>query len=208
MKMILVIVIILICSCKAHEGFQYDMPTYTNYASPFDLVENDKVHDGEIEDLVTEFELIARDLNYPLDGYSIYTKQMDLNSSTSHLLGQCQIYGNDRLVIVDTNFWAKASIDSKRALVFHELGHCYLNRGHRINYYQGPYAHYDRGLIPLWDYATHANWPLSLMHRSLISDVKFHQENDFYLRELFDERFINATQDSGNYNCTGEEDEF
>jgi len=33
-------------------------------------------------------------------------------------------------VIIDKNFWASASENSKEMIIFHELGHCYLERGH------------------------------------------------------------------------------
>ncbi len=34
-------------------------------------------------------------------------------------------------VIIDTDFWNKASESSKEMIIFHELGHCYLARGHK-----------------------------------------------------------------------------
>ncbi len=34
-------------------------------------------------------------------------------------------------IIIDLNFWASASDNSKEMIIFHELGHCYLERGHR-----------------------------------------------------------------------------
>lgn len=34
-------------------------------------------------------------------------------------------------VIIDVNFWASASESAKEMIVFHELGHCYLGRGHK-----------------------------------------------------------------------------
>ena len=36
-------------------------------------------------------------------------------------------------VIIDTDFWASASDNSKEMIIFHELGHCYLERGHNDN---------------------------------------------------------------------------
>lgn len=33
-------------------------------------------------------------------------------------------------VIIDINFWTAASDNSKEMIIFHELGHCYLERGH------------------------------------------------------------------------------
>ena len=188
MNKALLILVLILLGCKQQGGFSYDEPTYVNYPSPFAIAEIDKVNNPDIDSFVEEFKSLAESFNYPLENYIIYTKITDLKSASTHILGQCHIYGNDRLVLVDQAFWQTASEDHKRSLVFHELGHCYLNRSHRTLYYQGTTAHYDQGLIPFWDYATHANWPLSLMHRSLVSDDKFRHEFEFYSRELFDER--------------------
>lgn len=34
-------------------------------------------------------------------------------------------------VIIDLEFWNTASENSKELIIFHELGHCYLERGHK-----------------------------------------------------------------------------
>jgi Zn-dependent peptidase ImmA (M78 family) len=52
--------------------------------------------------------------------------------SVTGVLGQC-VHDNldpDR-VIIDQDFWAQASTFDKEFIVFHELGHCYLNRNHK-----------------------------------------------------------------------------
>jgi len=40
---------------------------------------------------------------------------------------------NNRTIIIDENFWDTKSTLKKELLVFHELGHCSLNQGHREN---------------------------------------------------------------------------
>ena len=49
-----------------------------------------------------------------------------------HVAGQCSYnrFNNPRLVTVDASFWRRSSNLFKEFIVFHELGHCYLNRGH------------------------------------------------------------------------------
>ena len=49
-----------------------------------------------------------------------------------HVAGQCSYrrFSNPRLVTVDASFWRRSSDLFKEFIVFHELGHCYLNRGH------------------------------------------------------------------------------
>ena len=50
-----------------------------------------------------------------------------------HVAGQCTTFGNFRpgRVTLDTEFWNNSSELFKEFIVFHELGHCYLDRDHR-----------------------------------------------------------------------------
>ncbi len=45
----------------------------------------------------------------------------------SGIVGLC---GNNEKVIIDKDFWARSSHYSKELVVFHELGHCYLQLSH------------------------------------------------------------------------------
>ena len=48
-----------------------------------------------------------------------------------NILGKCfQNEVKPRKVIIDINFWNQANEYEKQFLVFHELGHCFLLRGH------------------------------------------------------------------------------
>lgn len=50
-----------------------------------------------------------------------------------HVAGQCTTYGGARpnRVTLDTDFWEGSSDLFKEFIIFHELGHCFLNRDHR-----------------------------------------------------------------------------
>lgn len=49
-----------------------------------------------------------------------------------HVAGQCNYnFRSPNHVIVDLGFWNRASDRFKEFIIFHELGHCYLLRGHR-----------------------------------------------------------------------------
>lgn len=50
-----------------------------------------------------------------------------------HIAGQCSFFGGARpnRVTLDTEFWNRSNDLFKEFIVFHELGHCFLNRGHR-----------------------------------------------------------------------------
>ncbi len=52
--------------------------------------------------------------------------------SEQHVAGQCAYSQNSPgAVTVDREFWANSNGNFQEFIVFHELGHCYLNRGHR-----------------------------------------------------------------------------
>jgi len=44
-------------------------------------------------------------------------------------IGLCASTG-ERQIVIDENFWRRSSEMSKELAVFHELGHCFLERGH------------------------------------------------------------------------------
>ncbi len=45
-------------------------------------------------------------------------------------VGTCNWHSNPKHVELDTQFWLSANHSSKELIVFHELGHCVLNRSH------------------------------------------------------------------------------
>lgn len=49
-----------------------------------------------------------------------------------HVAGQCSYsrFNNPRQVTIDETFWGRSSTLFKEFIVFHELGHCYLDRSH------------------------------------------------------------------------------
>jgi len=60
--------------------------------------------------------------------------------AAAHIKGSFSTIGNNYIglcaskeekeVIIDENFWRRSSQLRKELIVFHELGHCYLGRGH------------------------------------------------------------------------------
>ena len=56
----------------------------------------------------------------------------DRNIPAESVAGQCNFYSHSpNHVIIDSEFWSRASDNFKEMIVFHELGHCILNRDHR-----------------------------------------------------------------------------
>lgn len=45
-------------------------------------------------------------------------------------IGVCSVLPWSRRVTLDTTWWVEADAAGREALVFHELGHCVLDRGH------------------------------------------------------------------------------
>ncbi|MEL6925692.1 MAG: putative metallopeptidase [Bacteroidota bacterium] len=76
-----------------------------------------------------EQEGLARDVEVSLEGARVegYIEAIEENN----VLGQCQYSATSpRRVIIDEQFWAQATDLQKEFVIFHELGHCYLNRSH------------------------------------------------------------------------------
>jgi len=93
--------------------------------------------------------------------------------SKTHVIAQCNdmVWPNgtitNRSITIDQPYWNALSSTHKKVLLFHELGHCYLNRDHNDNMLQD-------GEIE------------SIMHSSLdIHDWYFEAHKEFYLKELF-----------------------
>lgn len=70
-------------------------------------------------------------------------------------------------VYIDRDFWAWADEDTKEALIYHELGHCLLKRGH----------------IELMDLISDKE--LSLMHPFPPTGPTYGNNRDYYVNELF-----------------------
>lgn len=51
---------------------------------------------------------------------------------TESVAGQCNFYSHGpNHIIIDSEFWSRASDHFKEMIIFHELGHCVLDRDHR-----------------------------------------------------------------------------
>ena len=95
--------------------------------------------------------------------------------------GVCFAYADGaKEVIVRKAWWEKASDTYKTSLLFHELGHCRLDRSHKEDVYT-----LENG----------DEYKISIMHPIILSPVDFTTYYDQYLKELFsgnDEPIISA----------------
>lgn len=202
MKLPYLLFIFLFQSCHLHEKI-YDypflplLPTITKN----NLSDAQKINDPVIDLYQNEFLDLAASYNYPILQKPVYSVKKDLRGNGWSILGQCLVYDDANLIVVDSSFWASASDFNRRSLVYHELGHCLLGRAHRTIYYQGMNRNYAFGISPNWDFLTHPGWPLSLMNDSLVKENSFRPEFDYYIRELFDEGNGEMRSET-NYNCS------
>jgi len=109
--------------------------------------------------------------------------------------GQCTMSNQFREIDVDIDYWEHSTELRKRALLYHELGHCYCYRDHdygknkkypedvakriadAIDYYLGrslPKGYYLDGC------------PQSLMYPSVIDDECYVFHHNQYVKEIFD----------------------
>lgn len=76
-----------------------------------------------------EVEAAARGLDYNLEEENL--EGYLLRISDDDVIGQCSFNtDHPQRVTIDVSFWRRASDFEKEMVVFHELGHCVLNRDH------------------------------------------------------------------------------
>ena len=77
-----------------------------------------------------EAEAAARGLFIDLDDYDLESYISEI--SDEGVAGTCQYHSHSSNVItIDLSFWENANPALRELVVFHELGHCVLNQGHR-----------------------------------------------------------------------------
>lgn len=86
--------------------------------------------DGALLPFLHSFEQEGMVRNYrPVYAPDLVNMRFDTLSGV--ISGQCKTYSDGRReVVISHRFWAKATFYEKEFLVFHELGHCLLDREH------------------------------------------------------------------------------
>ncbi len=84
--------------------------------------------------------------------------------------GVCYTYpDNTKEIIIDQAWWSSASHEYREALLFHELGHCRLNRRHQDEIIASSFGAYKS----------------SLMNAKIVVPREYAPLKEEYLRELF-----------------------
>lgn len=99
------------------------------------LISCSKQFDNDIEsELQEHFDTFV--LEASLQGVDISLDLIDIDAYIENIedrgtLGQCKSYSNgSKKVVIDQQFWNRATDLEKEYIIFHELGHCILDRDH------------------------------------------------------------------------------
>jgi hypothetical protein len=88
--------------------------------------------EASLQDFFDRFEAEGKARGYDIDLVAANITGQIEEIDADNVAGQCS-YGSNHLseIIIDASFWNIASDEIKELVVFHELGHCYLYRGHK-----------------------------------------------------------------------------
>lgn len=104
-----------------------------NFVPPAEEVNNVQFSgvDQRLWDMFEDFEneARARGVNIDLNELEITGEIQDIDDNG--VAGQCTYGSHISHVTIDRNYWNSSSNSFREFIVFHELGHCALNRGHK-----------------------------------------------------------------------------
>ena len=128
-----------------------------NSCSP---INTNRYVDSEFRRYVDRFNEYAQDYGVKVDTSNVGIMFMNKTDNKS-VVGSCYKLGYIRIITIDEVFWRYASPLERELVLFHELGHCVLNRDH---------CRYSS---------------LSIMYPYLISVRDYAVLRSSYLKELF-----------------------
>ena len=100
------------------------------------IVENSDIQ-ADLQDYFDRFEAAAqaRGIDLQLADLNLTGRIEEIDEN--NVAGQCS-YGSNHPseIVIDASFWSWASENLKEMVVFHELGHCVLHRGHEEGQFQ------------------------------------------------------------------------
>lgn len=105
-----------------------------------------------------------------LIGSNVKVKDLRIRSvpsiSEQNVVAQCQKNpGQSPLIIVSQVYWPQFDVKMREELIFHEMGHCVLNRGHRPD--------------------ENNEMPLSIMNPVIFGGLAYLGNYNHYMHELF-----------------------
>jgi hypothetical protein len=87
--------------------------------------------------LASYFDRFVRDVGASVQGIS-----GSFGTITLPAVAYCTISTDGRSITVDRTFWNKSSENQREELIYHELGHCALNRDHDSSMQQNSFCPY------------------------------------------------------------------
>lgn len=95
-----------------------------------DLNKTIVVHE-ELQIHFTNFEIEGQNRGIEVDLFSAEIQGFMNMINETGVIGQCvESDANGKRIIIDSNRWKRLSSSEREFIVFHELGHCFLNRDH------------------------------------------------------------------------------
>lgn len=106
-------------------------------------------------------------------GMSIGNFPIVFGSQEGNVIGVCKKWSDGyRMIEIDPTYWNNMNISDARrkALIYHELGHCILNRQHDDSYINS---------------STYGRIPKSIMNSYLMPQLSYSDLQPYYIDELF-----------------------
>jgi len=164
----------------------------TSCVSKKELIRTHPIHKGvalQLQPYVDDFIKDSKGIVSPYDVYKITMGFKKYNKSS--IVGMCVKSFFFREIDIDPTWWeSNTSKLIREQLIFHELGHCVLNREHVYSSYNYMIMSWiDRFLFKLGVFKTHKllsdGCPISYMNPYVLSFycIKFH--HNYYINELF-----------------------
>ncbi|MBT7609052.1 MAG: hypothetical protein HN576_04810 [Bacteriovoracaceae bacterium] len=152
-----------ITSCGVLTGFDHQEKG-VGYTRQFTTTEN-----GFLSYIVTFENHAKTELNNP----SFVVADIPINfgdTENTSYVGVCFSYSNgDKEIIIDKEWWDSVSPTSRESLIFHELGHCALNR-----------VHNEEEIVK-----SGKTVRSSIMHPGVVSAIDYNTYKPGYLHELY-----------------------
>jgi hypothetical protein len=121
----------------------------------------------------TEPEFISYVQQFEVDyGYSIGNFPIMLLNQDKNILGMCKVWSDGyRQIEIDPSYWNRNTTTNanRKALIYHELGHCILNRGHDPSFILSSFGRIAK----------------SIMNPYLMYELSMPQLQTYYINELF-----------------------
>jgi hypothetical protein len=184
-KFLLILILTIICSC-ANSGLSFRKkykgihPKFTHYVEEFIKESKGKITKNDLKSISMGFK------TYPANVGAV---------------GTCNLLTGE--IDVSKEWWNSyyRSYAEKYELIFHELGHCVLYRGHtQIKYSKGFIGWLEKLLFELGIFENKAHLkdgcPSSFMHPYVLDSFCTIKHFNYYMRELFSYKNKNDVFDS------------